>query len=154
MIALLCAVLLYCARGNAVDTQRQHIRTVVHTTAAVVDLYRYKKKAHKNKKKLHGGPSTIMLYKTCSTLARVPFGTLNWGYPIRTPSLFYIVLVPHHVPTPLRGITVRASRSRPTTRTLSLALTRTLWGDRCLDAVACEGSRLIRPTWMLCLERL
>ena len=24
-------------------------------------------------------------------------------------------------------------------------LTRTLWGDLCLDAVACEGSRLIRP---------
>ena len=31
----------------------------------------------------------------------------------------------------------------------TLALTRTrarrLWGDLCLDAVACEGSRLIRP---------
>ena len=26
-----------------------------------------------------------------------------------------------------------------------LIRTRTLWGDLCLDAVACEGSRLIRP---------
>ena len=31
---------------------------------------------------------------------------------------------------------------RPT-RTLTLTLT--LWGDLCLDAVACEGSRLIPP---------
>ena len=33
--------------------------------------------------------------------------------------------------------------------------TRTLWGDQCLDAVACEGSRLISPARMLlCLEGL
>ena len=40
--------------------------------------------------------------------------------------------------------------------TLTLILTRTEWSDQCLDAVACEGSysRLIRPTRMLCLERL
>ena len=31
------------------------------------------------------------------------------------------------------------------TRTLTLTLTLTLWRDLCLDAVACEGSRLIRP---------
>ena len=33
------------------------------------------------------------------------------------------------------------------TRTLTLPLTLigTLWGDLCLDAVACEGSRLFRP---------
>ena len=31
------------------------------------------------------------------------------------------------------------------TRTLTLTLPRTLWGDLCLDAVACEGSRLIPP---------
>ena len=31
------------------------------------------------------------------------------------------------------------------TRSLTLTLTRTLWGDLCLDAVACEGSRLIWP---------
>ena len=30
------------------------------------------------------------------------------------------------------------------TRTLTLSLTRTLWGDLCLDAVACKGYRLIR----------
>ena len=30
-----------------------------------------------------------------------------------------------------------------------------LWGDECfLDAVGCEGSRLIRPMWLLCVERL
>ena len=41
------------------------------------------------------------------------------------------------------------------TRTLTRTLARTLlWSDQCLDAVAREGSRLIRPTWMLCLERL
>ena len=40
------------------------------------------------------------------------------------------------------------------TLTLTLTLTRTLWGDQCLDAVACEGSRLIRATWFLCVERL
>ena len=33
---------------------------------------------------------------------------------------------------------------RPT-RALTLTLTRTLWGDLWLDAVAGEGSRLIRP---------
>ena len=32
--------------------------------------------------------------------------------------------------------------------------TRTLWGELCLDAVACEGCRLIQPTRMLCLEGL
>ena len=31
------------------------------------------------------------------------------------------------------------------TQTLSLTRTRTLWSALCLDAVACEGSRLIRP---------
>ena len=31
------------------------------------------------------------------------------------------------------------------TRTRTRTRTRTLWGDLCLDAVACEGSRLIRP---------
>ena len=29
-----------------------------------------------------------------------------------------------------------------------------LWGDQRLDAVAGEGSRLIRPIWLLCVERL
>ena len=29
-----------------------------------------------------------------------------------------------------------------------------LWGDQWSDAVACEGSRLIRPIWLLCVERL
>ena len=37
------------------------------------------------------------------------------------------------------------------------ALTQTLVGmpcsDQCLDAVACEGSRIIRPTWLLYMER-
>ena len=40
------------------------------------------------------------------------------------------------------------------TRTVTLTLTRTLWGDQCLDAVAWEDSRLIRAIWLLCLERL
>ena len=31
------------------------------------------------------------------------------------------------------------------TRTLILTVTRTLWGDLCLDAVVCEGYGLIRP---------
>ena len=35
------------------------------------------------------------------------------------------------------------------TRTLNLTLTP--WGDQCLDAVACKGSGLIRPAWVLCL---
>ena len=66
---------------------------------------------------------------------------------------YYCVLVPHHVPTQTRGMTVVLTAEHPT-RTL----TGTLWGDQCLDAVACEGStgvrRLIRPTWMLCLGGL
>ena len=41
-----------------------------------------------------------------------------------------------------------------TTRPETLALTRTLGSDQCLDAVAGEGSWLIRATWMLCLELL
>ena len=40
------------------------------------------------------------------------------------------------------------------TRTLTLTLIGTLWGDQCLHAGAWEGSRLIRPTWLLCLERI
>ena len=39
------------------------------------------------------------------------------------------------------------------TRTLIHTLIGMLWGDQCLDAVAREGSRLIRPIWLLCLER-
>ena len=31
------------------------------------------------------------------------------------------------------------------TRTRTRTRTRTLWGGQCFDAVACEGSRLIRP---------
>ena len=42
---------------------------------------------------------------------------------------------------------------RPT-RTLTLSLIGMLRSAQCLDAAAWEGSRLIRPTWMLCLERL
>ena len=38
------------------------------------------------------------------------------------------------------------------TLTLTRTRTRTLWSDQCLDVVACEGSRLIRPTWTLWLE--
>ena len=38
-------------------------------------------------------------------------------------------------------------------RTLTLTLTRTLWGYQCLDAVAYKISRLIRPAWILCLEK-
>ena len=34
---------------------------------------------------------------------------------------------------------------RLTPTTLTLTLMGTLWGDLCLDAVAGEGSRLIRP---------
>ena len=40
------------------------------------------------------------------------------------------------------------------TRTLTLTLIGKLLGDQCLDAVTCEGSRLIRPIWLLCVERL
>ena len=48
---------------------------------------------------------------------------------------------------------ISVNRYHPT-RTLPLTFTRTLWSAQCLDAVAFESSRLIRPTWMLCLERL
>ena len=37
---------------------------------------------------------------------------------------------------------------------LTQTLSRMRWGEQCLDAVACEGSRLIRPLWLLCVERL
>ena len=40
------------------------------------------------------------------------------------------------------------------TRTLILTLIETLWGDQYLDSVACEGSRSIRPIWLLCSGRL
>ena len=65
--------------------------------------------------------------------------------------MYRCVLVPHHVPTPTRGMTGRATADHPT-RTLTLTLIGTLWGDQCLDAEACEGSRLIGSTWMLCSE--
>ena len=37
---------------------------------------------------------------------------------------------------------------------LRINLTQTLWGDQCLDVVACEGSRSIRPARVLCLKGL
>ena len=40
------------------------------------------------------------------------------------------------------------------TRTLTLTLTRTLWGHQCLDAVVCEGSRLIQPIWSVSYTHL
>ena len=40
------------------------------------------------------------------------------------------------------------------TRTLTLTLIGTLWGDQCLDAGACEGFWLIRPIWSLWLIQL
>ena len=40
------------------------------------------------------------------------------------------------------------------TRTLTQILIGMLWCDQCLDAVTCEGFRLIRPIWLLYLERL
>ena len=64
---------------------------------------------------------------------RVSFRTPIWGYLMRTPSLLYLGVNWYH-PTRTR--------------------TQTLRSDQCLDAVACEGSRLIRTTWMLCLELL
>ena len=55
-----------------------------------------------------------------------------------------------------RGVTktVWLSCLKPTTRTPTLNPTRTPWGVQCLGAVACEGSRLIRPARILCLEGL
>ena len=56
--------------------------------------------------------------------------------------------------TPSFVVYYEVNRYHPT-RTLTLTLTRTLWGDQCLDAAACEGSRLIGPIWwLLCLKRL
>ena len=51
-----------------------------------------------------------------------------------------------------RGFASWCLKPATLTGTLTLTLTLTLWGDQCLDAVACEGSRLIRPTRMPCLE--
>ena len=60
------------------------------------------------------------------------------------------------VDAPCSGVLAVEPKVDHPTRTLALALTRTQWDDQCLDAVACEISidRLIRPAWMLCLERL
>ena len=59
---------------------------------------------------------------------------------MRTLSLFYIG---YYVPLCTRT----AQRTDTDTP-------QTLWGDQCLDDMACEGSMLIRPTLMLCLEIL
>ena len=48
-----------------------------------------------------------------------------------------------------RGFLAVALDADHPTRTLTRTVTRTLWGDLCLDAVACEGSRLIRPKGVL-----
>ena len=42
-----------------------------------------------------------------------------------------------------KGVLAVAPDADHPTRTLTVTLT--LWGDLCLDTVACEGSRLIRP---------
>ena len=49
------------------------------------------------------------------------------------------------------GLAVVSKADHPTL-TLSLTLPRTLWGDQCFDAVACEGSRSICPARVLCFE--
>ena len=49
-----------------------------------------------------------------------------------------------HPDCSLTDCLILANRYHPTR-------TRTLWSDPCFDAVAGEGSRLIRPTWMLFL---
>ena len=47
------------------------------------------------------------------------------------------------------GVGLGVLRREPyQTRTLAL------WGDLCLDAVSCEGSRLTRQPWILCSEIL
>ena len=71
--------------------------------------------------------------------------------------LYCCVLVPHHVPTPERGMAVRASRSRPTTRPepepeperFGVTIVWALWLVKALDYY--YNNRLILPScWMLC----
>ena len=80
---------------------------------------------------------TLLLYRNTVVYCCGPTPYAHMGVFKRTPRLF----------------DPRVNRCHPT-RTLTRARTRTLWSDQCLDAVACEGSRLIRRTWMLCLEIL
>ena len=47
------------------------------------------------------------------------------------------------------GLAVLPKADNPT-----LTLTATPWGDQCLDAVACESLRSIRPARVLCLQGL
>ena len=56
---------------------------------------------------------------------------------IRTPSLFYL-----------------GQQKTPDPNPSPNPETQTPWSDQCLDAVAGEGSRFIRPPWMPCLEIL
>ena len=82
------------------------------------------------------------------------FRAPSWGYPMRTHDQFD---VDYHVQMCTHGMTVAFTAEHPNrtlTLTLTRLLTRKLWGDQFLDVVACEGSRLFRPTWMLFLEIL
>ena len=69
--------------------------------------------------------------------------------------MYCCVPLPHHVPTPTRGMTVALTADLPT-RALPLPLTRTLWGDQYLYAVAITADHPIRtptPTLTLILPR-
>ena len=52
-------------------------------------------------------------------------------------------------PNICKGVLAAAFDADHPTRTLTLTVSRTLWGGLCLDAVACEGSRLIRSKGVL-----
>ena len=71
------------------------------------------------------GGSTCLLSHVAETVAARPMGGSLCGW-----NFFFLAVAP--------------DADHPT-RTLTLSLIGTLWGDLCLDAVACEGSRLIRP---------
>ena len=81
--------------------------------------------------------------------------TCFWQLPIFRPVVLRDVGWRNYVIPASRfcGMAVVPKADHPTP-TLTLTLTWTLWRDQCLDAMACEGSRSIRPARVLCLEGL
>ena len=98
--------------------------------------------------KFCGGPCPVRRGLSAEVKYYVRKGRFSRCFPLLVDACF------HLDSESLRGVWLWCLKPDADHPTLTLTLTRTPWGDQCWDAVACEGSRSIRPARMLWLEGL